>query len=476
MEHSWEKVKFQIKRSIPDHSYRMWIDPLVLLEYDAAGVTLSTPNDFFIKRIKENYLDIFKREFSNLGHAVNIKFQTKGKKDGKGQKTKSPKKKPDQKKGREENKFGSSYPARAARPQWEKPKQATLPGLDASFNGGRMLKKGYTFDDFVVGDNSNFAYSASLSLAQGKINGTGILYLLGKTGLGKSHLSQAVGHHMMANNISNRVYYVTAEDFTNEMIFSLRNHTIERFKEKYRRKCDVLILEDIHFLSGKMATQKELAITLDYLLDADKKIIFSGCELPDEIPKLNDQLKSRLSMGLVTEIEAPDYKTRLRILRKKSNTLGCKIPMQVNEYIAQELCDDVRQLESGLFGVVAKGQIMGRNIDIELAKSVLDNITKNKKRISIDLIKQLVCNEFSISEKDIMSKSRKRIIVKPRQVAMFLAKKYTDQPIKKIGSSFKKYHATAIYSVNAIEKELKQKGVLSEQINYISKKIEAGKF
>ncbi len=471
MELSWEKVKFQIKKSIPDHSYRMWIDPLALLGYDATGITLSTPNDFFIKRIKENYLDIFKHEFLNLGHSVNIEFQTCGKKEVKG-----PKKKKNQKKAQQKDMFGSSYPTRTVRSQWKKPEQATLPGLDASFNGGRMLKKGYTFDDFVVGDNSNFAYSASLSLAQGKTNGAGILYLLGKTGLGKSHLSQAVGHHMIANNRSNRVYYVTAEDFTNEMIFSLRNHTIDRFKEKYRRKCEVLILEDIHFLSGKIATQKELAITLDYLLDADKKIIFSGCELPDEIPKLNDQLKSRLSMGLVTEIEAPDYKTRLRILRKKTNALGCKVPVMVNEYIAQELCDDVRQLESGLFGVVAKGQIMNRNIDIELAKSVLDNITKNRKRINIDLIKQLVCNEFSISEKDIMSKSRKRVIVKPRQVAMFLAKKYTDQPIKKIGSSFKKYHATAIYSVNAIEKEIKQKGVLFEQINYISKKIEAGKF
>ncbi len=471
MELSWEKVKFQLKKSIPDHSYRMWIDPLVLIEYNATGITLVTPNEFFIKRIKENYLDIFKKEFLNLGHSVNIELQAKGKKEAKGTK-----KTKDQTKNQKQDKFGSAYPVQTVLSRFKKPEQATLPGLDATFNGGRMLKKGYTFDDFVVGDNSNFAYSASLSLAQGKKNGAGILYLLGKTGLGKSHLSQAVGHHMMSNNRSNRVYYVTAEDFTNEMIFSLRNHTIDGFKEKYRRKCEVLILEDIHFLSGKMATQKELAITLDYLLDADKKIIFSGCELPDEIPKLNDQLKSRLSMGLVTEIEAPDYRTRLRILKKKSTTLGCKVPMKVNEYIAQELCDDVRQLESGLFGVVAKGQIMGRNIDIELAQSVLNNITKNRKRISIDLIKQLVCNEFAISENDIMSKSRKRIIVKPRQVAMFLAKKYTDQPIKIIGSSFKKYHATAIYSVNAIEKELKHKGVLSEQINYISKKIEAGKF
>jgi chromosomal replication initiator protein len=481
----WEEVKSQIKKYIPEHSYRMWIDPVELLEYDTNNVMLSTPNEFFIRRLKENYQDVFEKEFLKIGQSVNIQFQVEGKIKVQGPtkvqeqtKVKGQTKIQEQTKVQEQktNSFGSSYPAVAVRSWGKKPSQATLPGMDLGFHSGRMLKKGFTFDDFVVGDNSHFAYSASLSLAQGKTNGSGILYLLGKTGLGKSHLSQAVGHHIIANRRSSRVFYVTAEDFTNEMIFSLKNNTIDRFKEKYRKKCDVLILEDIHFLSGKVATQKELAMTLDYLLDADKKIIFSGCELPDEIPKLDAQLRSRLSMGLVTEIEAPDYKTRVNILKKKSMNLGCKIPTMVTEYIAQELCDDVRQLESGLFGVVAKGQLMGRNIDIELAKSILNNITKNRKRVNIDLIKKLVCNEFSISEQDIMSKSRKRRIVKPRQVAMFLARKYTDQPIKIIGSSFKKYHATAIYSVNTIEKELRQKGVLCEQINYISKKIEAGKF
>ena len=348
--------------------------------------------------------------------------------------------------------------------------------MDASFHSGRMLKKGFTFDDFVVGDNSNFAYSASVSLAQGRINGAGMLFLLSKTGLGKSHLSQAVGHHLMANSKANRVFYVTAEDFTNEMIFSLKNNTIQRFKDKYRQRCDALILEDIHFLSGKTATQKELSMTLDYLLDADKKIIFSGCERPDDIPKLNDNLKSRLNMGLLTEIQAPDFSTRVKILDKKSKGLGCALPGKITEYIAQELCDDVRQLESGLFGVVAKGQLMGRNIDMELARSVLENMTRNRKRISIELIKQMVCNEFSITENDIISKSRKKRIVKPRQVAMFLARRYTDLPIKKIGSSFKRYHATAIYSVNAVEKEMKQKGVLYEQVKYLSKRLESGKY
>lgn len=456
MESFWEEVKCRIKKTLPDHSYRMWIDPVELLEYDNQHVKLSSPNDYFIKRLKDNYVPIFKKEFSKLGHNdINIEF-----------KVSSPKKSVS-------NKRIGAYPAVSLKPKQSK--QMNLPGLNMRFNNGRLFKKGFTFDDFVVGENSDFAYSASLSLAKGKIKGASILYLLAKTGLGKSHLSQAVGQHIITNSMAENVYYVTAEDFTNEMIFSLRNNKIDQFKEKFRKKCDVLILEDVHFLTGKDATQKELAITLDYLLEADKKIIFSGCELPDDIPKLNDQLRSRLTLGLVTEIAAPDYATRVRILKKKSKDFEVIVPNQVTEFIAQELCDDVRQLESGLFGVAAKGQLMGYNIDIELAKSVLANITNAKTRITIESIKKLICKEFSISAKDIVSKSRKKRIVKPRQMAMFLSRKYTDQPIKKIGLSFNKYHATAIYSINAVEKELKQKSVLFEQINYLSKKIEAGK-
>ncbi len=472
MESYWTQVKSQVKESLPEHSYRMWIDPVEFLGSEEDRIRLSSPNAFCARRLKENYLPVIKNEFGKLGQTVDIEFAVGGKKNGvvtrKSQTaTKSVSKS-------ENGSFAAT--SLFTPPQPKKVRQQTLPGFDSRFHGGRMLKKGYTFDDFVVGDNSNFAYSASLSLAQGRIRGNNVLYLLSKTGLGKSHLSQAVGHHILANHGSDRVYYVTAEDFTNEMIGALKSNTIQKFKDKYRTQCDVLILEDIHFLSGKEATQKELAVTLDYLLDADRKIIFSGCDLPDEIPKINAQLKSRLGMGLVTEIDKPDFATRVKILQKKALGLGCTIPMHVTEYIAQELTDDVRQLESGLFGVTAKGQLMSRDIDIDLAQSVLVNMVNARKQITIDLIKKLVCNEFAVTENEIISKSRKRRIVKPRQVAMFLARRFTDQPIKKIGSSFKRYHATAIYSVNAIEKELKQKGQMYQQINYLSKKLETGKF
>ena len=484
MESYWTQVKSQVKESLPEHSYRMWIDPVEFLGFEENRIKLSSPNSFCARRLKENYLPVFKKEFDKLGHAVDIEFAVGGKKAGIARGTlpgKMPEKTTDTKvavpaASRTKSDTGNFAATLFTPASSKKVEQQTLPGFDMSFHGGRMLKKGYTFDDFVVGDNSNFAYSASLSLAQGRIRGNNVLYLLSKTGLGKSHLSQAVGHHILANRQNERVYYVTAEDFTNEMIGALKSNTIQQFKDKYRTQCDVLILEDIHFLSGKEATQKELAQTLDYLLNADRKIIFSGCDLPDEIPKINDSLKSRLGMGLVTEIDRPDFSTRVKILQKKALGLGCTIPMHVTEYIAQELTDDVRQLESGLYGVTAKAQLMDQPLDMDLAESVLVNMVKARKQITIDLIKKLVCNEFSVTENEIISKSRKQRIVKPRQVAMFLARRYTDQPIKKIGASFKRYHATAIYSVNAIEKELKQKGQMYQQINYLTQKLETGKF
>lgn len=458
MESYWEKVKYQLKKTLPDHSYRMWIDPLNLLEYDHRHIKLSSPNSYFVKRIRDNYLAVFEEEFLKLGFEnITIEFQVSETKKGK----------------KRTGGCKGAYPALAAAP--EKSSQADLPGFGMPVNNGRMLQKRFTFDDFIVGKNSGFAYSASLSLAQGKIKGYNILYLLSKSGLGKTHLSQAAGHHIMNNSLHERVYYVTAEDFTNEMIYSIKNDTIGRFKEKYRTKCDVMILEDVHFLSGKEATQKELAITLDYLLDAEKKIIFSGCSAPDDLPKINSHLRSRLNLGLVTEILPPDYATRVRILKKKSTIYGYAIPDDVTEFIAQELSDDVRQLESGLLGIAAKGQLMGSEINMDLARSVISHIAKTRKKITIDNIKKLVCREYALTLSDLVSSSRKQSVVKPRQIAIFLSKRYTDQSIKSIGRSFNRYHATAIHSINTVQNELKKRTGVYEQIKYLSEKIEAGK-
>jgi len=465
MESFWKKVKSNMKDFLPDHSYRMWLGPLEFVTAQENIITLSCPNTFSRRRIREHYLAGLEKEFQHLGvKGAAIKLQVHD--------SKAPRrpleKGATQKSSRPLPLDLTSIPA--VRPRL--PRQLSLPGLGNPFDSGRLLKKAYTFDKFVVGNNNDFAYSASLSLAQGGVNGNGALYLVSDTGLGKSHLSQAVGHHAIDQGVTDKVFYVTAEDFTNEMVSALKNNNINNFKEKYRTRCDVLILEDVHFLSGKSATQNELAMTLDYLLDAEKKLIFSGCYLPGEIPKMNEQLKSRLSLGLVTRIDSPDFKTRVKILKKKAVECNTVVPGDVLDYLAQELCDNVRQLESGLSGVMAKASLLGEKIDIKLAQSVISNISCSKQQITVDTIKNLVCKEFSIAQTDLVSPSRKRKYVQPRQIAIYLARKYTDQPLKKIGSSFNRYHATAIYSINAVEKAIKKQGSYAEQMKYLYKKLE----
>ena len=294
--------------------------------------------------------------------------------------------------------------------------------------------------------------------------------------MGKSHLAQAVGHYILSENPADRVYYMTAEDFSTEMIEAFRYDTINAFKGKYRKCCDVLLLEDVHFLSGKERTQLELAFTLDNLFESGKRIIFSSCHLPADIPKLNDTLRSRLSSSLISNIDPPKFRTRVRILQKKAANSGYKIPEDVMHYLASELTEDVRQLESGLIGVTAKSSLLGTPIDLALAESVVKNIVRQRKNITIDVIKKLVCKYYGISVSEIVSKSRKQSIVRPRQIAIYLARIYTDSPLQTIGKSFNRYHATALHSINAVEREMKQNGPVAKQLEFLRRKLESGKY
>jgi len=354
--------------------------------------------------------------------------------------------------------------------------QLSLPSLNVPRYGGRLLRKDFTFDQFVVGGNNDFAYSAALSLASRKIAQQASLLLLSNTGLGKSHLSQAVGHHILTEQPQDRVYYITAEDFSSEMIHAFRTDTIDKFKKKYRTGCDVLLLEDVHYLSGKARTQIELAFILDSLFEAGKKIIFSSCYLPADIPKLNDKLRSRLSCGIISNIDPPNFRTRVRILQKKAKSNGYKMPDDVIHYLAGELTEDVRQLKSGLIGVNAKSSLLGSTIDLNLAESVVKNIVRHRKAITIDVIKKIVCKYYTISISDIVSSSRKQSVVRPRQIAMYLSRRYTDSPLQVIGKNFNRYHATALHAINTIERKLKENSPIQKQVEFLCKKLESGKF
>jgi chromosomal replication initiator protein len=446
MEAVWNDVKAAIKERIPGHSYRMWIEPIKFYQTENGNLVLTCPNFFSRKRVQENYGSIINSEMSKaLGKDCGVTIVVSSDNGGR-------------------------------KPHAESSVQLALPNVQIRPHSGRLLRREFTFEHFVVSGNNDFAYSASLALASRKDTLQPSLFLLSQTGMGKSHLSQAIGHHILSQFPNQRVFYMTAEDFSNEMVQAFRHDVIDKFKGKYRNGCDVLLLEDVHYLSGKERTQVELAMTLDFLLEENKKIIFSSCYRPAEIPKLNDKLRSRLSLSLISNIDPPNFRTRVRILKKKAMTKGFAIPEKVIHFLASELTEDVRQLESGLIGITAKASLLGAPIDLMLAESVVKNIVRQHISITIDTIKKLVCKYYGISNNDIVSRSRKQSVVRPRQIAMYLARQYTDSPLQAIGRSFNRYHATALHAINIIEKGLKENGAIHKQVEFFRQKLQSGKY
>ncbi|MDD2389836.1 MAG: chromosomal replication initiator protein DnaA [Desulfobacterales bacterium] len=454
MKSVWNEVKQNIKQQVPAHIFTMWIDTLELEKIENNEIMLSTPNFFSKKRVLDHYgaliESIISRITDNKVNKLTVQVAE----------------------GASPRRETSRLVSTASNLDLQIP----LPIMNVKARNGRLLRKDFTFDNFVVSGNNNFAYSAAMSLASQRQNCQNSLFLLSQTGMGKSHLAQAVGHHILSQQPNERVFYITLEDFTNEMVQSFRNDTISDFKEKYRRHCDVLLLEDVQFLTGKERTQIELALILDYLFDAEKKIIFSSCYLPGDIPKMIDPLRSRLSSSLISRIEPPDFKTRMKILCQKSRENGYGLPGEILEYLASELSDDVRQLESGLKSIVTKASLMNTVIDLDLARSVVDNIAVNRKQITIDVIKKLVSKEYGVSLEELVSRSRKQCFVRPRQVAIYLARKYTDQPLQVIGKGFNRYHATALHSINVVERNVKQDNSVRDQVKFLSEKLENGRF
>ncbi|MGM0418485.1 MAG: chromosomal replication initiator protein DnaA, partial [Thermodesulfobacteriota bacterium] len=437
------EIKQILKNKLPAHSYNMWIDPLSISRTDSEKVVIGCKNSFFKKRILENYSFLIKSVlYENTGKAsLDIKFcedDTAKVKSTSKKESEKPEKivKPS---AREKNMFSG-----------KKQNQMNFAFNTGKFQNGRFLRKGFTLDNFVVGKNCEFAYSAALSLASGRRMGYNSVYIQSDTGLGKSHLSQAVGHHILSGDPSEAVYYVSAEDFTNEMVSCLHNDKINQFKDRYRNNCDVLLMDDVQFLSGKPRTQQELSMILDYLMEADKKIIFSGSHSPKDIPKLNDQLKSRLSSSLMSAIDKPDFTTRRKIARKKALSGGFELPDNIIDYLASELTDNIRQIESGISTIGLKSALLGTPVTLRLAEEILSEFSEKTKQITIDSIKKLVCEQFNVTPDQLVSKSRKQAIVRPRQVAIFLSRKYTDQPLQFIGKSFNRYHATAIHAIKSV--------------------------
>lgn len=331
------------------------------------------------------------------------------------------------------------------------------------------LNPKYTFDTFVIGNSNRFAHAACVAVAESPARAYNPLFLYGGVGLGKTHLMHAIGHSIMKEQNDAKVVYVSSEKFTNELINSIKNDKNEEFRNKYRN-VDVLLIDDIQFIAGKEGTQEEFFHTFNALHEANKQIIISSDRPPKEIPTLEDRLRSRFEMGLITDIQPPDFETRIAILRKKAQLENINVPNEVMTYIAKYIKSNIRELEGALTRVVAYSSLTNKNISLELATEALKDIISNPKseEITVNRIKEKVSEAFNIKMDDFNSKKRTRTIAYPRQIAMYICRELTDLSLPKIGSEFGgRDHTTVIHAHDKISKDIEENQQIKDKIDKI---------
>ena len=341
-----------------------------------------------------------------------------------------------------------------------------------------QLRKEFTFDNFVRGENNEYAYSASLAAAKQPGKKYNPLFIYGGVGLGKTHLMQAIGNYIFNNNPLNkkenniRICYTTAENFLNEMTFAIRDNSSERFQQKYRN-LDVLLLDDIHFLQNKTATQEEVFFTFESLSKLHSQIVFTCDRPPTELNGISERLKSRFASNLIIDLQPPNYEVRKAILLKKIELKQKKVPEEVIDFIAKNIRSNVRDLEACLENVIAYSELLQKKPTVEIVEKYLAVKTKiSNEKISINLIQQIVANHYNISLRDIQGVKRSKKIVFPRHIAIYISRILTESSFNEIASEFGgKDHSTIIYSFDKIESLLKVDTNLKKVIEMLIDKI-----
>ena len=341
-----------------------------------------------------------------------------------------------------------------------------------SFEMDTPLNPHYNFGTFVVGEGNKMAHAAAFAVAESPGSFYNPLFIYGGVGLGKTHLMEAIGNHMLQVNPNSRVKYVTSEDFTNDYINAIRNNTTEQLREEYRN-LDLLLIDDIQFLANKEGTQLEFFNTFNALHDRKKQIVMTSDRIPNEIPELQDRLVSRFRWGLTVEITPPDLETRIAILRSKVEEDHIDIGNDTLNYIAGQIDTNIRELEGALTKVQAFANLSGERITPSLASQALKGLHRvAKNEISIATIQKQVADFYNITQGDILGKKRVKQIVMPRQIAMYLSRELTDSSLPKIGNEFGgKDHTTVLHAIDKIEAELKKDTDLQNDITKLKAKL-----
>ena len=442
IEELWNKILEIIKKELRPQAYNSWFSQTKAVKFDGNELIISAPGDFCKDWLEKHYVGFIKDILKGtIGSDDNLKIEFRT----------------------ADQKF--SAPAHFIPNPEKKTKKSDLVLKDSKL----VLTPKYTFDSFVVGDGNRFAHAACLAVAQSPSKSYNPLFVYGGVGLGKTHLMQAIGRHIAQQNNKTKVLYISSEKFTNEMIDSIRDDRTVAFRDKYR-SVDVLLIDDIQFLAGKERTQEEFFHTFNTLYDSNKQIVITSDRPPKDIPTLENRLISRFEWGLITDIQPPDFETRIAILRKKAQAENLSVPTEALDFIAEKIPSNIRQLEGALTKLVAFSIFTKKELSVSLAQEILkDIIPLENKKISISQIQKAVTDYYTIKVNSLLSKKRTKDIVLARQVAIYLSRELTDLSLTSIGEAFgRRDHTTIIHSYtkikNKIEKDKSFKGIIKNLV------------
>jgi chromosomal replication initiator protein len=435
MESVWHEAQSQIKKMLTPQTFVTWIKPIRFAGFENGSLYLEVPNKFFKEWIDERYLYTIQEAVSVIAQTpVKIQFRINSQDDAD---------------SAQDPAAGKTLVQPAGKT--DVPAEESAPSAVHTTN----LNSKYTFDTFVCGSSNQFAYAASQAVANKPASDYNPLFIYGGVGLGKTHLLTAIGNHIAGGNKKAKICLYSSEKFMNEMINCIRHKKMDEFRNKFR-KMDVLLIDDIQFMAGKEATQEEFFHTFNSLYESHKQIVVASDKYPKEIPGLEDRLRSRFEWGLIADIQPPDTETKIAIMKKKADQQGIRLPDDVALFLASSATSNIRELEGMLIRLEAVSSLQGKEISLGLARDVLKDIIVDKSRyITIETIQKQVADYFKLKIADLKSDKRLKILVIPRQIAIYLCRELTKASFPEIGEKFGgKDHSTIIYSVKKLEERL----------------------
>ena len=437
----WKTIKTSLHGTLSESEYGLWIKPLECRKQEGKTLELVGPDRFFCAWVEDRYLGLIRNTAKELGNIDSIQLKVAD--------------------------------IRPMQVESNGSGQLRLPGIASGGARLRSLHPAFTFEQFMVGESNLLAQSACQALATGDSTYGNCLFMNSSTGLGKSHLTQAVVHQVLRSAPSTRLHYLTAQQFSAEMVKGIRSKSMELFSKKYINDCDMLLVEDIHTLTGKNKTQEELNTILDYLLKSGRRVILTSAIAPNKITGIDDDFRSRMTSGLVTGIESPDYETRTRIIRHKLQVHGLGGNEDLVGFMADSLKGDIRRMESAIIGIKAKSRLHNVLPDLSIAKEVIYGLIGRSVEITGESIRDLIGSQFRVSIDDLRSRSRKRSVTFPRQMAMYLTRKFTTHSLADIGSMYNRDHSTVLYAIKAITKDMSRETSIREQVELLCTKLKS---